>query len=444
MFPSILSQTHEVINQMGIQLKKGERFNLSKTSPNLTKVAIALGWEIATELSLSDSNPQSCDIDASVFALGSDGKIPDERYFVFYNNSHSPDGAIAHSGDNQTGQTQGDDETIYVDLEKVTAAVEEMVFVVTIHDAHAKHQNFSQIRNAFIRLYDRQTGSELARYNLTEAFSEETAVEFGRLYKKEAAWRFQAVGQGYKAGLQSFVDKYHSEIKQEKKTLEAPKVKKVELPKLEMPEASRKIQKAMAIKLEKTGDSHKINLSKSGSSEFLAVHANLDWEELQNRGIFSGKFLGRNGTPDLDLGCMYEMANGEKGVIQPLGKCFGSKTSLPYIFLDKDDRTGASEGENMYIFRPDLIKRVMFFGFIYAGVRDFRTVRGRMFFKISNGEEVYLELDNPDSNKNFCAAAMIQNTGSQIVILKEERYFGGHEEADRYYGFGFDWYSDTK
>jgi hypothetical protein len=102
-----------------------------------------------------------------------------------------------------------------------------MVFVVTIHDARAKHQNFSQIRNAFIRLYDRKTDSELARYDLTEAFSEETAIEFGRLYKKDAAWRFQAVGQGYKAGLQSFVDKYHSEIKQEEQTLEAPKVKKI-------------------------------------------------------------------------------------------------------------------------------------------------------------------------------------------------------------------------
>ena len=254
MFPSILSQTHEVINQMGIQLKKGERFNLSKISPNLTKVAIALGWEIATELSLSDSNPQSCDIDASVFALGSDGKIPDEKYFVFYNNSQSPDGAIAHSGDNQTGQTQGDDETIYVDLEKVTAAVEEMVFVVTIHDAHAKHQNFSQIRNAFIRLYDRQTGSELARYDLTEAFSEETAVEFGRLYKKDAAWRFQAVGQGYKAGLQSFVDKYHSEIQQQEKPAE---------PRLPVLEDSRKSQKAIALdkKLQEKAP-HIFNLAK--------------------------------------------------------------------------------------------------------------------------------------------------------------------------------------
>lgn len=259
MFPSILNQTHEVINQMGIQLKKGERFNLSKTSPNLTKVAIALGWEIATELSLSDSNQQSCDIDASVFALGSDGKIPDEKYFVFYNNSLSPDGSIAHSGDNQTGQTQGDDETIYVDLEKVTAAVEEMVFVVTIHDGKAKNQKFSQIGNAFIRLYDRETGSELARYDLTEAFSEETAVEFGRLYKKDAAWRFQAVGQGYKAGLQSFVDKYHSESKQEQK----PAQRTVELPKLPVIEDSHKSQKAIALdkKLEEKAP-HIFNLAK--------------------------------------------------------------------------------------------------------------------------------------------------------------------------------------
>ncbi|NJK69805.1 MAG: TerD family protein [Microcoleus sp. SU_5_3] len=224
---------------MGIQLKKGERFNLSQASPNLTKVAIALGWEISTELNSSDSNQQSRDIDASVFALGSDGKIPEEKYLVFYNNPQSPDGSIAHSGDSQTGETQGDDETIYVDLEKVTVAVEEMVFVVTIHQGQAKNQNFSQISNAFIRLYDRDTRIELARYDLTEAFSEETAVEFGRLYKKDAVWKFQAVGQGYKTGLQSFVDKYHAEIKPEEEKARP----KLELPKLPVAEDSHKIQK---------------------------------------------------------------------------------------------------------------------------------------------------------------------------------------------------------
>lgn len=255
---------------MVIRLNKGERFNLSQASPDLTKVAIALGWEIATQRNISDLTNQNYDIDASVFALGASGKIPEEKYFVFYNNLRSPDGAIAHSGDSKTGQNPGDDETISVDLDKVTAAVGEMVFVVTIHDGQAKHQNFSQIQNAFIRLYDRTTGSELARYDLTEAFSEETAIEFGRLYRKDGNWRFQAVGQGYKAGLQSFVDKYHSEIPQETK----PAQTTVELPRLPVSQESRKSQKAIALdkKLEEKAP-HIFNLAKK--ADISLAKANL-------------------------------------------------------------------------------------------------------------------------------------------------------------------------
>lgn len=202
----------------------------------------------------------------------------------------------------------------------------------------------------------------------------------------------------------------------------------------------------MAIKLEKSGDFHKINLEKSESAESLRVHVNLDWEEVKKKeeGFFQ-KLFGSNSSPDLDLGCMYQMANGQKGVIQPLGGNFGSKIASPYIFLDKDDRTGSSrDGENMYLFRPELIKKVMFFSFIYEGADDFQSVRGRMFFKISNGEEVYLELNNPDSNSNFCAAALIQNIDSQITIVKEEKYFGDHQAADAHYGFGFRWEYGSK
>ena len=195
---------------MSIELTKGERFNLSQKVPNFNKLAIALGWQVS-------QTAQNCDIDASVFMLAADGRIPDEKYFVFYNNLKSLDGSLKHSGDNRTGQGEGDDETIYVDLAKVNPAIQEMVFVVTIHEGQEKQQNFSQIKNAFIRLYSQETKSELARYELKEAFSEETALEFGRLYKKDGEWRFQAAGQGYKAGLQSFVDKYIVEIKQEEK-----------------------------------------------------------------------------------------------------------------------------------------------------------------------------------------------------------------------------------
>ncbi|MEG4989450.1 TerD family protein [Microcoleus sp. BR0-C5] len=189
---------------MSIELTKGERFNLSKETPNFSKIAIALGWQVSQKA-------QNCDIDASVFMLAADGRIPDEKYFVFYNNLTSPDGAVRHSGDSRKGQIEGDDETVYLDLSKINAAIQEIVFVVTIHDGQEKNQNFSSVKNAFIRLYNLESGSELVRYNLKEVFSQETALEFGRLYIKSGEWRFQALGQGYNAGLQSFVDKYHVE-----------------------------------------------------------------------------------------------------------------------------------------------------------------------------------------------------------------------------------------
>lgn len=194
---------------MSIELTKGERFNLSKETPDFSKIAIALGWQVS-------QTAQNCDIDASVFMLAADGWIPDEKYFVFYNNLTSPDGSVRHSGDSATGQIDGDDETVYVDLSKINSAIQEIVFVVTIHEGQEKNQSFSQVTNAFIRLYNRETLSELVRYNLNQIFSEETALEFGRLYKKNGEWRFQAVGQGYNAGLQSFVDKYYVENAVEK------------------------------------------------------------------------------------------------------------------------------------------------------------------------------------------------------------------------------------
>ncbi|MBD2603099.1 VWA domain-containing protein [Scytonema hofmannii FACHB-248] len=192
---------------MEIELSKGGRFNLSQEAPDLKKVAIGLGWQVS-------NNGQSYDIDVSVFMLGADSKVSHEKYFVFYNNLESLDGSLKHSGDNKTGEGHGDDETIYIDLTKVDPVIQEIVFVVTIHEGQGKNQNFSQIKNAFIKIYNQENKRSLARYNLREAFSQETALEFGRLYKKDNEWRFQAVGEGYNTGLQSFVDKYIVETKQ--------------------------------------------------------------------------------------------------------------------------------------------------------------------------------------------------------------------------------------
>lgn len=188
---------------MSINLSKGGRINLAKEAPGLTYAAVGLGWD----LNNTDTGT-AYDLDASVFLLAANGKIVSEEYFIFYNNKKSPDGAVEHLGDSRTGEASGDDETILIDLAKINPAVEEMVFVVTIHDAETRRQNFGQIRNAYIKIYDNLSLVDVANYDLDEDFSRETAVEFGRLYKKDGEWRFQAVGQGYNSGLQSFVEKY--------------------------------------------------------------------------------------------------------------------------------------------------------------------------------------------------------------------------------------------
>jgi tellurium resistance protein TerD len=190
---------------MGISLSKGGRIDLSKEAPSLTRVGFGLGWD-ENQTDTGDD----FDLDASVFMLGRNGKIPQDSYFVFYNNLNSPDGAVEHTGDELEGGSSdgGDEETINVELNKINSSIEELVFVVTIHDAVARGQNFGQVRNAFIRLYDLNTDKEIAKYDLEEDFSSETAIEFGRLYKKSGSWRFKAVGAGFNAGLQGFVDKF--------------------------------------------------------------------------------------------------------------------------------------------------------------------------------------------------------------------------------------------
>ncbi|WP_254174422.1 TerD family protein [Planktothrix pseudagardhii] len=188
---------------MSINIRKGERISLSKEAPGLKRASIGLGWDV----NASDTGT-AFDLDASVFMLAEDGKIPIDEYFVFYNNLISPDQSVKHLGDSRTGAGSGDDETIVVDLTKINSSIQELIFVVTIHDADKRRQNFGQVRNSYIRIYDDDTQTEVTKYDLEEDFSRETAVEFGRLYLKNGEWRFQAVGQGYNSGLQSFVDKY--------------------------------------------------------------------------------------------------------------------------------------------------------------------------------------------------------------------------------------------
>lgn len=188
---------------MSINLGKGGRIDLGKESPNLRNVGLGLGWDTND----TDSGVDF-DLDVSLFMLNGGKKIPEDEYFVFYNNLTSPDGAVVHQGDNRTGEGEGDDESIFIDLNRITSSIEELVIVVTIDEALKRKQNFGQVENSFIRIYDIDSNSEIVKYELDEDFSTEIAVEFGRLYKKEGSWRFKAVGTGFNSGLQGFVDKF--------------------------------------------------------------------------------------------------------------------------------------------------------------------------------------------------------------------------------------------
>lgn len=190
---------------MGISLSKGGRIDLSKEAPSLKKVGLGLSWDTNN----SDTGADF-DLDASVFMINASGKIPNDKNFIFYNNLTSPDGSTVHQGDNRTGEGDGDDEAIFVELSKINIDIKELVIVVTIDEAESRKQNFGQVKNAFIRIYDLDTNKELAKYDLEEDFSVETAIEFGRLYKKDNSWKFKAVGSGYNAGLQGFVNQFTS------------------------------------------------------------------------------------------------------------------------------------------------------------------------------------------------------------------------------------------
>lgn len=184
-----------------INPEKGQRISMDK---GLTLVGVGLGWDP------NEGTGYDFDLDASAFMLGESGRIPTDEYFVFYNNPKSPDGSVESTGDDLTGGNSdgGDDETINVDLSKVDPKIQEIVFTATIYKAEERRQNFGQVRNSYIRIYDAKTNAEIARYDLDEDFSIETAVEFGRLYRRGDEWKFEAMGIGNKGGLQSLVNKY--------------------------------------------------------------------------------------------------------------------------------------------------------------------------------------------------------------------------------------------
>jgi tellurium resistance protein TerD len=189
---------------VGVSLSKGGNVSLTKEagSAGLAAVTVGLGWDVRT------TTGTDFDLDASAIACGADGKVASDKHFVFFNNLTSPDGSIQHTGDNLTGEGEGDDEAIKVNVASVPAEIDKIVFPVSIYDGENRSQSFGQVRNAFIRVVNQANNTELARYDLSEDASTETAMVFGELYRSGAEWKFRAVGQGYASGLAGIAKDY--------------------------------------------------------------------------------------------------------------------------------------------------------------------------------------------------------------------------------------------
>ncbi|ESQ14747.1 MAG TPA: TerD family protein [Chromatiaceae bacterium] len=187
---------------MAVNLTKGGNVSLTKEAPGMTKVAFGLGWDART------TDGADFDLDACALVVGGDNKVLSKEHFIYYNNLKSPDASIVHSGDNLTGAGEGDDEVINVDLTKLPANAEKVVFAVTIYEGQARGQNFGQVNNAFIRAVDSGNDQEVMRFDLSEDYSTETTVIFGELYRRNEEWKFKAIGAGYSAGLEGLVKDY--------------------------------------------------------------------------------------------------------------------------------------------------------------------------------------------------------------------------------------------
>ena len=514
-----------------MQFQRGQKSKLSDLTPS-TQLEVALDLGV----------PPGVSIDLACFGLDAQGKLSDDRYFIFYNQKTSPCGALAVAGGAGAGS-----EVFRVDLGRLPPTIKKLVFVATI-DGEGTMSKLGPSRLSL------RAPAEVATYPFAGGeFGAEKAVMVAELYFKDL-WRVAAVGQGFNGGLSAVLAHFGGqEVKpaaappaQPPAPAQPPHARTMEMqglppvpaqspnpylppqgappappnpygppppqgafgappsqqpnpygppppqgnpygpppqqqganpfaqpnpyapagnpfgqpnpyapqgaPPMGAPPTGNAGTSAppaappagpAKVSLDKRGASSAVNLKKGGGVQ--AVHINLNWNRPEAAKGIMGFLRGTPEAADLDLGCMYRMKDGMKGVIQPLGERFGSRTHPPYIFLDKDDRSGASsDGENLYILRPDLIDLVVVFAMIYEGTATFATVGARLTLKDEGGAEVFVPLNNPDPRNTFCAVASIRPEGGSIRVTKEERYFFGHKECDAQYGFGFRWVAGSK
>ena len=347
-------------------------------------------------------NIKNYEIDVSCFGVDSDNKLSDDRYFIFYNQTKSPENAISMNVNNNVT-------SFSIDIKKIPKNINRLVFCITSDDDLA----IKNLDESFISL--KQNQNEFERFNFDKnSFLDEKAIIICEVYNKNDIWRMSIVSSGFNGGLSKLLEYFGGEEIKYEEVKEEIKIDK--------------------IKLEKSGDNHKIKLKKNLDNR---IHINLDWN-MKVISKFSGKI-------DLDLVCMYRFKDGKKGVIQALGKRFGNKDDYPYIYLDKDDRTGSSkDGENLYIFKPELLDFAIICAEIYSGAYNWNQTDAKIILKKENFPDIEVNLSDSNNKNRICVFVSISQNGDNIIINKEEKYFRDLIKTDKNYKFRFRWVEDTK
>ncbi|MFC9676817.1 TerD family protein [Streptomyces sp. NPDC056949] len=403
-------------------------------------VRIELGWR---------SGAGVPDADASALLLVA-GKVRSDADFVFYNQPAHASGAVRHEGKRSAdGQVT---DTISVDLARVEPAIENVVLA-----ASADGGTFGQVPGLYIRVLDAADGAEIARYDSADA-SVETAFVLGELYRRQGAWKFRAVGQGYGTGLAGLAGDYGITVDEPQTPAPTPAPTPTPAPAPPVaapvtappPPAAPPQQPVRLTKVTLTKAAPSVSLAKQGGTSG-SMRVNLNWEvrkQFKGWGSKLGRAVAQHADLDLDLCALYELTDGRKGVVQALGNAFGALNRPPYIHLDGDDRTGAvSSGENLTInldHKAEL-RRVLIFVTIYEGARSFADLHATVTLQPQFGAAVDFSLDECTVPSTVCALALITNTGSDLTVQREARYLvpergvSPQRTVDHAYGWGMNW-----
>ncbi|WP_405811385.1 TerD domain-containing protein [Streptomyces sp. NBC_00210] len=412
------------------------------------QVRVELGWR---------SGPGVPDVDASALLLAS-GRVRSDADFVFYNQPAHASGAVRHEG--KRTAPDGVSDQVWVDLARVEPGIERIVLA-----ASADGGSFGQVPGLHIKVLDAVSGTEIARYDSQDA-TVETAFVLGELYRRQGAWKFRAVGQGYSSGLEGLATDFGITVDEPQRapapapapvapsapvppaavTPPAPVAPPVTAP---PPPATPPSTPVRLTKVTLTKDTPSVSLSKQGGTSG-AMRVNLSWQvrkQFQGWGAKLGRAVAMHGDLDLDLCALYELTDGRKGVVQALGNAFGALHQPPYIHLDGDDRTGGTSGENLTINldHKDRLRRVVIFVTIYEGARSFADLDATVTLQPQHGAPIDFSLGECTVPSTVCALALITNTGSDLVVQREARFLvpergvSPQRTIDYTYGWGMNW-----